>query len=205
MELSRLVVLADGTGPLQRIAGIDVHYSRDGSRAIASAALFSFPDMEPQEEVYTETPVPFPYVPGYLSFREAPAALAALERLAQRPDLIMCDGQGIAHPRRFGLACHLGVLSGLPSLGVAKSRLVGKYQEPGPAKGEWAPLIYNDGVVGAVVRTRDGARPVFVSPGHLLSLPRAIEMTLACTSRFRQPEPLRLAHRLAKARIAVAP
>lgn len=204
-KLAGRVILTDRLGPLRRVAGVDVHYAADDSRAFAGAALLSFPELEPLEQAVASVSLNFPYVPGYLSFREVPAILRALARLTRPPDLILCDGQGWAHPRGLGLACHLGVVSGLPSIGAAKSRLVGRPAMPGQARGDWAPLIYQDRLVGAVLRTRPGVRPLYVSAGHRLSLPTAIRLTLACTGRFRQPEPLRLAHRLAKARIAVAP
>ena len=196
LRLASRVSLADQDGPIRSVAGVDVHYR--GGRARAAAALLSFPGLEVLATASAATEVPLPYVPGFLSFREAPAALAALAALPQKPGLLLCDGQGIAHPRRLGLACHLGVLSGLRSIGVAKSRLVGAHRDPARSRGCWAPLFFRDSLVGAVLRTREGVRPVFVSPGHLISLPTAIELTLACTTAFRQPEPLRVAHRLAK-------
>lgn len=196
-RLAERVVLADRLGRVRRVAGVDVHFSRDGRRATAAAAVLSFPALRPLEQALARAPVRFPYIPGYLSFREVPAMLAALGRLSRPPDLVLCDGQGIAHPRRCGLACHLGVTCGLPSIGAAKSRLVGRHRPPARARGAWAPLFHQDQLVGAVLRTREGVRPLFVSPGHRLSLPTALELTLACTGRFRLPEPLRVAHHLA--------
>ncbi|MEW5912082.1 MAG: deoxyribonuclease V [Thermodesulfobacteriota bacterium] len=200
-RLAAQVVLADRFGNVRRVAGLDVHFSPDGRRAWAAAAMLSFPELEPLEQAVAEGPVPLPYVPGFLSFREAPAALAALARLSGPPDLLLCDGQGIAHPRRCGLACHLGVMSGLPSIGAAKSRLLGSHRPPGRARGAWAPLLHQDRVIGAVLRTVDGVRPLYVSPGHRISLPTAIALTLACGGRYRLPEPLRAAHRLAAAAV----
>jgi deoxyribonuclease V len=142
-------------------------------------------------------PARFPYVPGLLSFREMPALLAALARLRVRPDLMLCDGQGLAHPRRFGLACHLGVMCGIPSIGVAKSRLIGKHREPGKRRGAWVPLRDRGETIGAVVRSRAGIRPLFVSIGHRVSLPEAVRCVMACTTRYRLPETTRWAHRLA--------
>ncbi|MBI4203184.1 MAG: deoxyribonuclease V [Chloroflexi bacterium] len=136
----------------------------------------------------------FPYVPGLLSFREAPLVLEALERLEHTPDLLLCDGQGLAHPRRFGLACHLGVLADLPAIGCAKSRLTGKHGELGQDKGAWSPLKDKGEVVGAALRTREGVRPLYVSVGHRIDLATALRWTLACCSRYRIPEPTRLAH-----------
>ena len=196
-DLAQRVSLADRPGAIESVAGVDVHYR--GGRARAAAALFSFPDLKPLATAFAQSEAPFPYVPGFLSFREIPAALAALEALPQSPDLLLCDGQGIAHPRGLGLACHLGVLSGLRTIGAAKSRLVGEHQEPGPKRAAWEPLFFRDRVVGAVLRTRSEVKPLFVSPGHGLSLPSAIILTLACTEAFRSPDPLRAAHRLAKA------
>jgi deoxyribonuclease V len=137
----------------------------------------------------------FPYVPGYLSFREGPPILDAFCRLRSRPDLCIFDGQGLAHPRRFGLACHLGLLLGLPSVGCAKSRLVGEYREPGKERGEWSPLRFESRTVGAVLRSRNDVNPIFVSPGHLIGVRAAIRWVLACT-RARVPEPIRLAEQV---------
>lgn len=138
----------------------------------------------------------FPYVPGYLSFRELPAVLAALRRVRHRVDVVMCDGQGIAHPRRLGLASHLGVVIDKPTLGCAKSRLVGTHETPGPARGSSVPLFDGQEVIGAVVRTRDGVRPVFVSVGHLMDLASSVDLVLACGGGYRIPEPTRLADQL---------
>lgn len=140
----------------------------------------------------------FPYVPGLLSFREAPASLDALERLGTEIDLLLVDGHGVAHPRRFGLACHLGVLADLPSIGVAKSRLVGRHEEPAEERGSREALVDGDEVVGAVVRTRAGVRPVFVSVGHRVGLETAVELVLRCAPRYRLPEPIRQADRLSR-------
>lgn len=140
-------------------------------------------------------PPPFPYVPGYLSFREGPLLLEAFRRLGLRPDLCLFDGHGLAHPRRFGLACHLGLVLGIPSVGCAKSLLVGEYAEPGPHRGDWRPLRLGGTTVGAAVRTREGVRPLFVSPGHAIGLRPAVRWTLACC-RYRVPEPIRLAEQL---------
>jgi deoxyribonuclease V len=141
--------------------------------------------------------VSFPYIPGLLSFREVPAALAALEALPAAPDLILCDGQGIAHPRRCGLASHLGLLARTPSIGVAKTRLVGEHRAPAARRGAWAPLVHRGERIGAVLRTRAGVKPVYVSIGHRVSLATALRLVMACTRRYRIPEPLRWAHRLA--------
>ncbi len=153
--------------------------------------------LEIVEEATAVGPARFPYVPGLLSFREIPLVLDALEGLAARPDLILCDGQGYAHPRRFGLACHLGVLLDLPTIGVAKSRFIGTHEEPGIERGEWTPLLDGAERIGAVLRTRRAVSPLYISCGHRVSLERAIELVLACTTRYRLPETTRAAHRLA--------
>ena len=182
---------------VNRVAGVDVGFEDAGKTVRAAVAVLSYPGLELVESAIARVPTTFPYVPGLLSFRELPGVLAALERLGSLPDLVVCDGQGLAHPRRFGIACHLGVLTGLPTIGVGKTRLVGEYREPGEHKGDWSPLVYQGERVGAVLRTRDRVKPVFVSSGHLVSLAAAIRLTLACTPRFRLPETTRAAHRLA--------
>ena len=185
--------------PLERqpevIAGVDVSVKREQARA--AVVLLSYPDLTPFHTVTAEMPVSFPYVPGLLTFREGPVVLAALERLAHRPDVLMFDAQGLAHPRRMGLATHLGILLNVPTVGCAKSRLCGEYTEPGEQKGSWTPLVDGDEVIGAVVRTRDGVRPVFVSIGHRLNLETAISLVLGCTPRYRLPETTRWAHQVA--------
>ena len=196
------VVREDRLGPVRLVAGVDVAYDRRGRSSIARAAavVLSFPDLAFVEQAAIEVAVDFPYVPGLLTFREAPAAIAALDRLTHRPDVLLCDGQGLAHPRRLGIAAHLGLFLDTPSVGVAKSVLIGTYAEPGPAKGDWSPLIDKDEVIGAALRTRAGTRPIFVSIGHRVSLPTAISLVLGCTTSFRLPQTTRAADRLSKAR-----
>ena len=162
--------------------------------------VLSFPDLQLIEYAIARLPARFPYVPGLLSFREMPALLAAFDRLRVRPDLILCDGQGIAHPRRFGIASHLGVFCGIPSIGVAKSRLIGTHGEPIQRRGAWVPLVDQGETIGAVLRTRPRTRPVYVSIGHRVSLPAAVRFVMACTLKFRLPETTRWAHRLASGR-----
>jgi deoxyribonuclease V len=159
--------------------------------------VLSFPGLEPAAQRVVQCRTRFPYAPGYLSFRETPALLAALAGLRRRPDLILCDGQGLAHPRRFGLASHLGVLLDVPTIGVAKSRLVGTHGPVPEARGAWVPLRDGAETIGAVLRTRAGARPVYVSVGHRVSLETAVETVLRCAPRYRLPEPVRRAHVLA--------
>ena len=196
------VIRKDRLGPVRLVAGVDVAYDRRGRSSIARAAVvvLSFPDLAFVEQAAIEVAVDFPYVPGLLTFREAPAAIAALARLAHRPDVLLCDGQGLAHPRRLGFAAHLGLFLDTPSIGVAKSVLIGTYAEPGPAKGDWSPLIDKDEVIGAALRTRAGTRPIYVSIGHRVSLPTAISLVLGCTTSFRLPQTTRAADRLSKAR-----
>lgn len=200
LELARLVETRDRLGVIRRVAGVDVGFDKANGLTRAAVAVLAFPQLDPIEDALATCPTRFPYVPGLLSFREAPAILAALERLAEPPDLLLCDGQGIAHPRRFGIACHLGILTDLPSIGVAKTRLVGTHAEPGPARGAWTVLEHHGEAIGAVLRSRAGTKPIFVSPGHRVSLARAVELVMACTTRYRLPETTRRADRLASRR-----
>jgi deoxyribonuclease V len=173
----------------------------DGGRvARAAVAVLDFPGLQPVEHAVVREPTRFPYVPGLLSFREVPAVLRALEQLSRLPDLILCDGQGYAHPRRFGLACHLGLICEIPSIGVAKTRLIGEHGPVPSERAGWCPLRHGDETIGAVLRTRAGVRPVFVSVGHRVSLPTAVALVLACTPRCRLPETTRRAHLLASGR-----
>jgi deoxyribonuclease V len=179
------------------VGGVDVGFEQDGAIARAAVAVLRFPELELCDQTWARRPTAFPYVPGLLSFREVPVVLDALDQVGLRPDLLLCDGQGTAHPRRFGLACHLGLLADIPTIGVAKSRLVGEHDELSMHKGAWVPLRDGEETIGAVVRSRKGVRPVYVSPGHRVSLPTAIRYVLACTTRYRLPETTRCAHRLA--------
>lgn len=196
-ELRDLVELDDRLPEIERIAGVDASYDESRQRTRAAVAVLSFPGLELVDHAVAHLPTAFPYVPGLLSFREMPAVLAALEQLAQRPDLLLCDGQGYAHPRRFGLACHLGLWTDLPSIGVAKTRYVGQPGELAEELGHFSPLTDGDEVVGAAVRTRARVKPVYVSAGHRISLPTAVAWVLRATPRYRLPEPIRRAHRLA--------
>ncbi len=191
------VVAADCLGEVRRVAGIDVGFEDAGTVTRAAVAVLDFPTLHPLESALARLPTTFPYVPGLLSFREIPAVLEALGQLSAPPDLLLCDGQGYAHPRRFGLACHLGVLTGLPSIGVAKSRLIGTHGPLPAHKGAWVPLLDGDEAIGAVLRTRTAVAPLYVSIGHRITLPTAIHWVLACTTRYRLPETTRQAHRLA--------
>ena len=193
------VIREDRFDQLERVVGLDAHYSAGGRVVWAAAALMTLPALELEESTLVCCQTPFPYVPGFLSFRETPAMLAALRMLPTQPDFLFVDGQGIAHPRRFGLACHVGVLADIPTIGVAKSRLIGTYDDPGSERGARAVLKHRDEVIGAVIRTRRQTRPLFVSVGHRISLETAIKQVLTCSPRFRLPEPIRAADRLSRA------
>lgn len=181
--------------PIRTLAGVDCAFSADGGRCLAAAVVWDLESHRVIEERGAWRPLRFPYVPGLLSFREAPAVLAALRALRSEPDAVMCDGHGFAHPRRFGIACHVGVLCDRPTLGVAKSRLVGEHREPGVRRGSRAALRDRGERIGTVLRTRDGVKPVYVSVGHRLDLATAERLVLACSEGFRLPEPTRLADR----------
>lgn len=184
--------------PLRKIprlvAGLDCAFSMDKKRIAAVIIVLSFPELELIEVAQAIEPVEFPYIPGLLTFREAPACLAAAEKLRNKPHLFLVDGQGIAHPRRIGLASHLGLFLDTPTIGCAKSRLTGTYDPPGEEKGSFTLLKDRDETIGAVVRTRTGVKPLFVSPGHRTTLDDAVAYTLECAPRYRLPEPTRLAH-----------
>lgn len=184
------------------IAGIDARY--EGSRGLATGAVvvISFPDLKVREVRVSVAEPLFPYIPGLLSFRECPVIMDACRRVTLSPDLVFVDGQGIAHPRRIGLASHVGLLLDRPSIGCAKSRLCGEQEEPGAERGRWSELRDDEEVVGAVLRTKAGAKPVYVSIGHKVDLNAAIEWSLACSGRYRLPEPARLAHLAASGALA---
>ncbi len=176
------------------VAGADVSYEPGDDLFHAAVVVLKLPSLEMAEVARASGRVSFPYIPGYLSFREAPIVLRAWRRLRAAPELLLCDGQGIAHPRGFGLACHLGVILGIPSIGCAKSLLVGSHAEPGFDSGAHAPIMHKGRCVGSALRTRAGVRPIYVSPGHLVSLPGARRLVMSCGAGFRIPEPTRAAH-----------
>jgi deoxyribonuclease V len=178
---------------IRRVAGLDCAVSRDGSRCLAAAVVWDLERAALLEERIAWRPLRFPYVPGLLSFREAPALLAALRRLREPPDALMVDGQGLAHPRRFGIACHVGVICELPTVGVAKSRLLGEHREPAARRGSRAALRDRGERIGTVLRTRDGVRPLYVSIGHAIDLASAERLVLRAGRGFRLPEPTRRA------------
>lgn len=196
-QLRRKVVTHDEIGRLQFVGGADMAFRSGSNFATAAVALVSFPELELCEYAIARAPVQFPYVPGLLSFRETPPILEALAKLPRLPDLLLCDGHGYAHPRRFGMACHVGVLTGIPSIGVAKTLLVGTHGKLPVARGSWLPLLDQKEIIGAAVRTKAGVKQIYVSIGTGISLETAIDRVLQC-SRFRVPEPLRRADHLAE-------
>ncbi len=183
---------------VQSIAGVDLSPPDAQTGLVRGAVVVvAWPSLDVIEVSTAEGVADFPYVPGLLSFREAPILLEALSGLRGTPDLVLVDGQGTAHPRRFGIACHLGLAVDVPIVGCAKSRLVGEHEQPGEEKGEWTPLTHRGDVIGAVVRTRTGVRPIYVSPGNNIDLDSSVRWALACSPRYRIPVPTRLAHRAA--------
>ena len=201
----------DRLGAIPTVAGLDAAFLlkgsqafrkpsrwnalRDANRAIGAVVLFNYPEMSELERAYAEVPLGFPYVPGFLSFREIPALLAALGKLRQMPDLMFCDGQGYAHPRRMGLATHLGIVLDRPTIGCAKSILIGKHEPLGNEKGEWTPMLDGEERIGAALRTRTGVKPMYISQGHRISLETALRLTLSVCNGPRIPRPTRDADR----------
>ena len=196
-ELATQVVREDTARKVRCVAGVDVGFEDDGKVTRAAVAVLGFPGLALADRVVVREPTRFPYIPGLLSFRETPAVLAAFERLRAVPDLVLYDGQGIAHPRRFGIASHVGLLLDTPTIGVAKTRLVGEHRQLPERKGAWVPLVDHGETIGAVLRTRAGVTPLYVSIGHRVSLEGAIRWVMACTTRYRLPETTRWAHHLA--------
>jgi len=194
-ELAGRVDAASSLPPWRTLAAADVSFNRKGDTLYAAVVVVAAETFEVIERVGLASPAKFPYVPGLLSFREAPPLLEAFGRLKSRPDVVLCDGQGVAHPRRFGIASHLGLRLGLPTVGCAKSRLFGEHDEPGPSRGDRAPLVDKNGeVIGAVLRSRDRVKPLYVSVGHRCDLESAVSLVLATTRKYRVPVPTRLAH-----------
>jgi deoxyribonuclease V len=192
---NRLVLTWDGRA-VATIGGVDVSVKPETARA--AIVVLQYPDLKPVEAVTADAPLVFPYIPGLLSFREGPAVLAAWHQLQNKPDLLMFDGQGIAHPRGIGIASQMGLWLERPTIGVAKSRLYGRHEEVGPKRGDRADLIDKSGnVIGAVVRTREKTNPLYISPGHLMDVEHAVEFVLACGAGYRLPEPTRWAHNVA--------
>ncbi len=194
-NLAQHVITENQVGEVKLVAGVDASYKNGLSRA--AIAILRYPELDLIDYTITEQPTTFPYVPGLLSFREGPIVLAALAKLKVSPDLLIFDGQGLAHPRRFGLACHIGLLTDIPSIGCAKTRLIGSFEEVGPAKGDYVPLIDKEEVIGAMVRTRTKTKPVFVSIGHRIDLATSRHFVLSCCTKYRLPETTRWADKIA--------
>ncbi|MEW6739841.1 MAG: deoxyribonuclease V [Nitrospirota bacterium] len=178
------------------IAGVDAAFADD--KVVAVATLYEYPELKHLHDAFSVEKIRFPYIPGLLSFREGHAIINAIRKLNIKPDLILFDGQGIAHPKGIGIASHIGVILNIPAIGCAKSRLVGEFEEPAVTKGSWAYLYYKGMKVGAVLRTRSSVKPVFVSPGHMIDIDSSIEIVMKCVFRYRIPEPLRRADHLSK-------
>lgn len=194
-ELKEKLILHDYFPELiTTIAGADISYSKRSDLFFAAVVLLAYPSMEIIEETFITERAPFPYIPGLLSFREGPAVLKAFEELRNVPDVVIFDGQGIAHPRGIGLASHMGLLLDLPAIGCAKKRLVGVHGEVGHKIGDYADLVFDEQVVGAAVRTKKKVKPVFISPGHKIGTRKACDVVLSCCRSYRLPEPVRQAH-----------
>ncbi len=202
-RLRTQVVTQDQFGDIRAVAGVDAGYEPSPEapeeRGVARAAVvvLAFPSLEPLDYAIARAPTNFPYVPGFLSFRETPAVLDALGQLRVRPDLLICDGQGIAHPRRFGIACHVGLLADLPAIGCAKSLLTGRHAALPDERGATVPLLSGREQIGVVMRSRVGTKPLYISPGHRVSMESAVEFVRACLTKYRLPETTRAADGLA--------
>ncbi|SMC95321.1 endonuclease V [Kibdelosporangium aridum] len=198
LELAHLVEPNAPEGFAPKIAaGLDVAYEPGSDRLVAAAVCVDIATLAIVDSAVHEAVADFPYVPGLFGFRELPALLPALDKLSTTPDILVCDGQGLAHPRRFGLACHIGVVTGLPSIGVGKQAL-GRYEPPGPTRGDWKPLVDNGEIVGRALRTQDDVKPVFVSIGHRIDLDTATGLVLKLSPRYRLPETTRAADHLGR-------
>lgn len=195
-QLRSEVITESQLSTVRYVAGVDVGYDKADAVSQAAVTVLSYPSLELQQQAVVRSPTAFPYVPGFLSFREVPVVLDALEKIDPMPDLILCDGQGLAHPRRFGLACHLGVVTSIATIGVAKTRFIGEHSEVGFDRGSWQPLLHEGEIVGAALRTQAGVKPIYVSIGHKVSLTDAIEYVLRCAPKYRLPETTRSADRL---------
>ncbi len=196
-NLAAQVIRQDQLNTINSVAGVDVGFEENNRITRAAVVVLDFPSLELVEYSIARRPTEFAYIPGLLSFREIPAVLDALNKLNQPPGLILCDGQGLAHPRRLGIACHLGIITKLPTIGVGKTRLTGKHGPVPEIKGEWTALKDRDETIGAVLRSRQGVKPIYVSVGHMISLETAISYVMRCITRYKLPETTRWAHRLA--------
>jgi len=203
-ELRQKVKIVPLKGAPQYVAGVDVSacvLEHSNEVAVGVVSVFKYPEMKHVEDKFALGSLNFPYIPGFLSFREGPVIMEAISRLNTDPDVIIFDGQGIAHPKGMGIATHMGVLLNKPTIGCAKSKLIGTYSEPGEEKGKWSYLMNGSQIIGAVLRSRKGVKPVFVSPGHLIDIEGAVSIVLGTTKRFRIPEPIRRADQLSRALI----
>jgi len=192
-SLRERVILEGRARPIRYVAGADISWDRERGLGFAGVLVFSFPELEEVERVSTVGPVRFPYVPGLLSFREGPLLLECFSRLKTEPDVVLFDGQGYAHPRRIGIASHMGLCLDKPTIGCAKSRLIGEHRMPGLKRGNRAALKDKGETIGAVLRTRDGVNPIYVSVGHRVGLDEAVRIVLRCSDGYRVPRPTRLA------------
>ena len=194
--MSKSVRLQNGFRQINTIAGVDMSFK--GRRGFGAVSVFSYPDLKLIEEVTQEKRIDFPYIPGLLSFREGPVLVKTLEKIKKDPDILLIDGQGIAHPRGMGLASHLGLLFDIPTIGCAKSRLIGEYKEPKVQKGSVTPLVFREKRIGSVVRTRKSVKPILISPGHQIDFDASVEIVLRCCLKYRLPEPIRYADRASR-------
>jgi len=192
-QLATKVIKEDRLNEIRYIAGIDVAYAKESDKLVAAVIILNAATLKVIETVVAEDKTQFPYIPGLFSFRELPPLIKAFAKLKNTPDLIVCDGQGIAHPRRFGLASHLGVIFDVPTIGCGKTRLLGEYKDPGTTRGDAAPLVDNGEVIGNVLRTQNGVKPIYVSIGHRISLKTACEYVLRLSPKYRLPETTRQA------------
>jgi deoxyribonuclease V len=198
-QLQELVILEDKIGEIHTIAGTDVSYDAGKKEARCVVAFLSYPELHLTSHTSSKMASAFPYIPGLLSFREIPPIVECFKKVQHPPDLIICDGHGLAHPRRFGLACHLGVMFNIPAIGVAKRLLIGEHEMVPQVRGAWQPILHMGETIGAALRSRSYTHPIYVSIGHRISLETAIEWVVNCLTRFRLPETTRWAHRLSKA------
>ena len=200
-QLRQQVRTDDDFGELKFVAGVDVAFEDDGNTTRAAIVTLNFPDLSLHEQMLVRRPTTFPYIPGLLSFREIPAVLAALEQLETLPDMLLVDGMGILHPRRFGIASHLGVITDLPTIGVGKSPFVGKHAPLPDERGAWQPIVDRGETIGGVLRTKVGVKPLYISGGHRVSLVSALDIVMRCTTKYRLPETTRRADQLSKDKV----
>lgn len=197
-QLRSQVQTTDDFGELKYVAGVDVAFEDEGNTTRAAIVTLNFPYLTVHEQILVRRPTTFPYIPGLLSFREIPTILAALEQLETLPDMLLVDGMGILHPRRLGIASHLGVITNLPSIGVGKSPFVGKHQPLADERGAWQPIVDRGQTIGAVLRSKVGVKPLYISSGHRVSLESALAIVMQCLTKYRLPETTRLADKLSK-------